>query len=348
MSRIFVTGANGFIGSHLIEHLLRRGDEVIGLIRVGSDVRSLEPLGKTYGDRLRLVVGDLRDRAALELALDDAEYIYHLAAVLMATSSHAFRETNVDGTRNLLQAVANRSRGRVRRFLFASAQAAAGPSPDGRPLDESAPLRPVSAYGRSKADAEAVAWEFSDRVPITIVRPVAVYGEREQDISRGTFPMVKAGLAPKLGFAAKTASVIYVGDVVTGMIAAAESRQAAGRIYFLADPHPYPQHELVDAMARAMGRRIRLPVTVPHLMLSVIATFAEFGHRFDHKRPMLTRDKVRELKQRWWVVTPAAAIRDLGWSPQVSLRDGMARAVAEWSQRRANPPSTEPGQRRDR
>lgn len=337
MPRIFVTGANGFVGSHLIEHLLRRGDEVIGLIRAGSDVRSLAPLVATHGDRLKLVVGDLRDRSSLEVALDDVQFVYHLGAVLMAASEQAFRETNVAGTRNLLEAVTNRGLGGLRRFLFASAQAAAGPSPDGRPIDESHPLRPVSAYGKSKADAEAVVRQFSDRVPVTIVRPVAVYGERERDISGGTFPLVKAGLAPRLGFAPKTASLLYVGDLVAGMVAAAESPRSLGKTYFLADRNPYPQHEVVRAMADAMGNRVRIPVVVPHFILTIVAVFAEWGHRITRRRPMLTRDKVRELKQRWWAATPAASARDLGWSSQVSLRDGMARAVADWDRRRRGP-----------
>ena len=336
MSRIFVTGANGFVGSHLIEHLLRRGDEVIGLIRAGSDVRSLAPMVAAHGERLQLVVGDLRDRGSLEFAFHAVDFVYHLGAVLMATSTQAFRETNVAGTRNLLDAIGARGPGKLRRFLFVSAQAAAGPSPDGRPIDESQPLRPVSVYGTSKADAEAIVRQFSDRIPVTIVRPVAVYGERERDISGGTFPMVKAGLAPRLGFASKTASLVYVGDLVAGLVAAAESPQSLGKTYFLGDRDPYPQRELVRAMADAMGNHVRIPVVVPHLMLGIVAAFAELGHRVTGRRPMLTRDKVRELKQRWWAASPAAAARDLGWSAQISLRDGMARAVADWKLRQGH------------
>ena len=338
MARIFVTGANGFIGSHVIEYLLQRGNEVIGIIRTSSDVRSLSALLESYGDRLHLVVGDLRDRGTLESALDDVEFVYHLGAVLMATSEEEFRDTNVTGTRNLLEAVANRRSAGFQRFLFVSAQAAAGPSPDGRSIDESLPPRPVSSYGKSKTDAEAIVNQFSDRVPVTIVRPVAVYGEREQDISGGTFPMVKAGLAPKLGFVSKTASLVYVGDVVKGMIAAAESPRSLGKTYFLSDPNPYPQHEVVRAIADAMGKRLRIPVIVPHLLLVIVAVVAEWTHQFTRRRPMLTRDKVRELRQRWWAATPAAAAHDLGWSSQVSLRTGMARAVADWDRRRREPP----------
>jgi nucleoside-diphosphate-sugar epimerase len=338
MSRIFVTGANGFIASHLIEYLLGRGDEVIALVRVGSDVRWLKPLLEARRDRLRLAVGDLRDRKSLDDALDDVHYVYHLGAVLMATSEEEFRQANIRGTRNLLEVLSARRPRDFKRFLFASAQAAAGPSQDGQPLDESHALRPVSFYGKSKADAEAVVREFGDRIPSTIVRPVAVYGERERDISGGTFPAVKAGFAPKLGWRSKSASLIYVGDVVRGMIAAAESPGSLGKAYFLADPHPYPMRAIVHAMADAMGKRVRIPMVTPHSVLTFVAVVSEWAHHFTHRRPMLTRDKVRELKQRWWVVTPAAAERDFGWRAEVGLEEGMARAVADWERRKLSAP----------
>lgn len=337
MARILVTGANGFIGSHLIELLLHRGDEVIGLVRARSDVRWLSPLLEDHKNHLLLVEGDLRDRTTLDSALENVDFIYHLGAVLMATSENVFRETNVTGTRNLLEAVANRASPGFRRFLFASAQAAAGPSPNGQPIDESQPLRPVSVYGKSKADAEEVVRQFGDRLPTTTVRPVAVYGERERDISGGTFPAVKAGFAPKLGWLSKTASLVYVGDVIRGMVAAAESSESVGKVYFLADPEPYPMREIVRAMADVMGKRIRIPIVTPHTILWIVALFSEWGHYFTRRRPMLTRDKVRELKQRWWAASPAAAARDLGWRAEISLREGMARAVADWDRRRRKP-----------
>ncbi len=334
MTRIFVTGASGFIGSRLVEYLLQRGDQVVGLIPTNDEVRSLSVLLESYGDRLHVVVGDLRDREVPESALDGVEFVYHLGAVLAGTSEEEFRDTNVTGTRNLLEAVANRRSDGFRRFLFISSQAAAGPSPNGRPIDESHPLRPVSWYGKSKRDAEALVNRFSDTLPVTIVRPVKVYGEGEQGISRRAFPMVRAGLAPRLGIASKMASLVYVGDVVEGMIAAAESPQSLGKTYFLSDPNPYTQREVFEAIADAMGKRLRLPVIVPHLVLVIVALFAEWTHQLTGGRPVLTRDKVRELRQRWWTATPAAAANDLGWSSQVSLRDGMARAVVDWDGRR--------------
>ncbi len=336
MPTAYVTGANGFIASHLIPHLLERGTRVVGLVRRTSDVSSLAPLFPRYGDRLRLVVGDLRDRPSLGPGLEGVDYVYHLGAVLMGTAEEEFRATNVEGTRNLLEAVRERCP-RLQRFLYTSSLAAAGPSPDGRPVDERAEPRPVSWYGRSKRDAEAIVRAAgAGGLPVTIVRPVAVYGEREQDLSRGTFPAVKLGLAPRIGFGRKYLSMIYVEDLVEGMIAAAESSGSVGGTYFLSDPHPYETAELVGAMADAMGKRVRIPLATPALALQAAAVGAEWVHEFTRGRPLLTRDKVREVTQRAWVCTPAAAEQDFGWRARTPLEDGIAREVRYWdeSQRR--------------
>ena len=332
MARILVTGANGFIGSHLVEELLKRGHCVTGMVRSDSDLSSIAHLDSKYDNRLNLVVGDILDSNSIDRVVDDAEFIYHLGAALMATSVEDFRVPNVDGTRNMLEAVAKRTRPDFKRFLFVSGHAAAGPSQDGVPIDESEATRPVSAYGKSKADAEKIVREFGSRVPFTIVRPGVVYGEREKDISGGTFPWVKAGFAPQIGFGSNKASLVYVADAVRGMIDAAESHRSIGETYFLLDATPYDQKEVIRAIAEAMGKRRLIPVIIPHSVISVISILAEWAHEFQGGRPMLTRDKVNELKQRWWVATPAAAKRDFGWSTQVSLQDGMARAVESWNQ----------------
>jgi nucleoside-diphosphate-sugar epimerase len=330
VARILVTGASGFIGSRLVEYLLDRGDEVLGLVPASDHVRSLVPLLESCGHRLQLVTGDLRDRATLDYALDGLEFVYHLGAVIAGTSEKEFRDTNVAGTRNLLEAMVSRCSSRFRRFLFTSSQAAVGPSPDGNPIDETHPPHPVSLYGRSKRDAEAVVMEFSDRLPVTIVRPAKVYGEREQGISRALVRMVRAGLAPRLGLRSRKVSLVYVGDVIEGMVAAAESPHSLGKSYFLSDPRPYDQSEVIGAIADSLGKRPRFPVVVPHPFLWIIAVLAEWTQPFTGRRPLLTRDKVRELRPRWWTVTPGAAETDFGWRSPGNLSDGIARAVVEF------------------
>jgi dihydroflavonol-4-reductase len=331
MAKVLVTGINGFIGSHLAELLLTRGDEVVGLVRPTADLRSLGPLSDRYGDRLRLVVGDLRTGSGLAEAVRGVEVVYHLGAVVMGTSEGEFRGTIVEGTRKLLEAVVAARNPGFRRFLMTSSQAAAGPAPSPAPIDEKAPRNPVSWYGKSKRDAEDLVVEFAGRgVPVTIVRPVAVYGERETDISGGTFPAVRAGVRPRIGLREKTVSFVYVGDLVRGMVEAAASPAALNRTYFLANPGTNTASEVVATIAKAMGKRFGFPVFIPHAAVWLVAVVSEWLHTFTRTRPMVTRDKVRELRQTSWAVSPAAAQRDFGWLAGTPLDDGMRSAVADW------------------
>lgn len=335
MGSAFITGINGFIGSHLAAFLLSRGDEVIGLVRPTSDLRSLKARFEEFGERFRLVVGDLRHEPSLEAALAQVDTVYHLAAVVMGTSEAAFRASIVLGTKNLLEAVQRQRGPGFRRFLYVSSQAAAGPSPTSAPIDESRASAPVSRYGRSKSEAEGIVHEYGQRgLPVTIVRPVGVYGEREQDLSRGTFPAVGLGLSPRIGLTGeKTVSLIYVGDLVRGIVAAAESEKSIGRTYFLADPEPYSSTRFIGAIADAMKTSVRIPIVVPHVFLRLGAILAELISTFTRSRPLLTRDKVREVSQRHWAASAVAADRDFGWKATVSLSDGLSRAVADWRQR---------------
>lgn len=334
MAKAFVTGANGFIGSHLIELLLTRGNDVTGLVRSTSDVRNLMSVFSLYADRLRLVVGDIRQPESFATALQDIAFVYHLAAVLLGSSRSEFMETNVEGTRKLLEVVKGCRHTGFQRFLYVSSLAAAGPSPGDAAINESVTPMPVSWYGESKRDAEAVVNACgASGFPVTIVRPVAVYGEREQDLSRGTFPLVKSGLRPKVGFAPKHVSFVYVGDLVKGFVAAAEHQSSVRKTYFLSDPHSYRDDEIVAAVCGAMGKRFRIPVVTPHWVLFLTAVLAEWLHLFTRGRPLLTRDKVKEIRQRAWSVSAGAAQRDLGWVAEVKLDEGMRRAVRDWSQR---------------
>jgi hypothetical protein len=170
---------------------------------------------------------------------------------------------------------------------------------------------------------------------------VAVYGERERDISRGTFPAVRFGLMPRVGFRSKAVSFIYVGDLVRGLVAAAESAETLGRTYFLSDPEPYRARDVVRAIADAMSKSVRIPIVVPHTALWLVGVVSEWLHHFTRARPMVTRDKVRELRRRSWGATAGAASREFGWSAQVSLAEGMKRAVADWNRRRREPRITD-------
>jgi len=321
MPRALVTGANGFIGSHLVRELLRRGYEVVGLVRSTSDLRSLQGLPIT------LVIGDLREPATLDAPVRGVDYVFHLAAVVMGTSRDEFHDSNTQGTWNMLKATTRSGGGQLRRFLYVSSQAALGPSPTPAPLDETAELRPISWYGESKKAAEDHVRSFADRFPTTIVRLSSVYGEREREISQA-FPVIERGLQPRIGVAEKATVFVYVADVVQGIIEAAESPQSVGQAYYLAHPRVWSQEDLVRTIGGAMGKPDGIRFPVPLVLFRVVAPLAEFIHQVTRQRPQLTRDKAHEMSQRYWVIDPSKAKRDFGWEAAHDLLAGMRPTTA--------------------
>jgi nucleoside-diphosphate-sugar epimerase/uncharacterized protein (DUF362 family) len=311
-----VTGANGFIGSHLVRALIARGYRVRGLVRSTSDLTALE------GVPIDLRIGDVRKPETLMSAVTGVDYVFHLAAELLASSEEGFEVTNAQGTRNLLTCAEQGAGARLRRFLFVSSLAAAGPSPADERLTETDVPKPVSWYGLSKRKAEGIVGQYGEHLPVTIVRPAPVYGERERDLSQ-TFGLIAQGIHPRLGLRDTRTVMVYVADVVEGIIAAAESENTSNRTYFLNHPAVLTSTQVVKTIAAAMGRPQGITVPVPLTLMRLVAPLAEYTASFTRERPSTTRDKVRELAQHAWVADPSAARRDFGWEARHDLLQGM-------------------------
>ena len=217
--KALVTGATGFIGSHLVEALLDKNVEVRCLVRPNSNRRWLEDREVEY------CVGDCRDYDSLPAAVSGVDCVFHLAGVVRARKYQDYFLSNSTGTRNLLQACLQKNPG-LDRFVLVSSQAAAGPSPDGQPLKESDAARPISAYGWSKLMAEKEVLEKKNDLPVVVVRPSPVYGPRDRDF-HSLFKMIKLGLRPVIGREERYIHLTYVQDVVEGAWLASRSGAAA-------------------------------------------------------------------------------------------------------------------------
>lgn len=326
MNHIFVTGATGFIGSHLVRELIRLkeenkgSEEIVCLVRKTSDVKPLEGLN------IKLIVGDLREKDSLIPGVQDAKYIYHLGAELHTICRQRFLDTNVAGTRNLLEVAKEHAKGTLKRFLFVSSQAAVGPAPDNQAIDETHPAKipPVSWYGESKMEAEKVKAEFINDLPITTVRPSTVFGERDPGMKQ-VFNAVSSRIHPKTGFKKRFTGMIYAPDLVKGMIAAATSENTIGETYFLTNPRNYSVLEMVKIMARGIGKPCGLTVPIPIFFFRIIALFTEWIYLFFRKKPLPSRDKVRDISQVYWLCTPDKAQKDFGWVAETPLQEGLGK-----------------------
>jgi nucleoside-diphosphate-sugar epimerase len=308
--KVLVTGATGFVGSHLAEALRRRGDEVTILARSASKAAALTPLG------VRVVSGDLHDRSALERAVEGQDVVYHVAGVVAARSEADFLVANRDGTRNLVETLARVGAGRL---VFVSSMAAAGPTIKGRPLRGDEAPRPVTAYGRSKLAAEQAVTGAA--FPWTILRPPMVYGPRDQEVLK-VFRLARLGVAPVLGDGSQELSAVHGGDLAEALIAAGTTAVAAGRTYYACHSEIFTGADMARAVGRAMGRSpavIRVPATIGRGVLMV----TEAAARLTGRTTILTADKANEFFQPAWTGDPSPLMRDTGWQASHDLRSGL-------------------------
>jgi nucleoside-diphosphate-sugar epimerase len=309
--RALVTGATGFVGSHLVEALRARGEVVTILARSARRAEALRPLGVT------VVEGDLHDATALARAVEGQDVILHVAGMVAARNEAEFLRANREGTANLL-AAGERAGGA--RFVLVSSMAAAGPAPQGRPLDGSEPPRPVTAYGRSKLAAEQVV--SAGRLPWTIVRPPAVYGPRDREVLK-VFRLARLGIAPVFGDGTQELSAVHGADLGAALVAAATSPATAGKVYCACHAEVFTSGEFVRAIAAAMGRQVRI-VGLPGVLARGLLGITELGAHLAGQATILTRDKANEFFQPAWTGDPRPLTGDTGWEARYDLAGGLA------------------------
>ena len=308
-----VTGGSGFIGQNLVRRLRRDGHEVRCLMRASGG--ELPPFVKRYVVRYE-EPASLLDCKAFE----KADVVFHLAGATRAASDAAFVAANVTVTRNLLGAIA--ARRLSPRFVHVSSQAAAGPAAARqRAIDEDDIPRPVEPYGRSKLEAERIVESFSDRVPTTIVRPCSVFGPWDRDFLV-LFRMARRGVIIYPGIANQWISLLYVDDVIDGLLAAAITREALGRKYFLASEAPVQWRALGALMADAAQRRTR-HVDLPRPLVSAAAFAGEWLARLSRRTSLANRSKARLAVPRYWVCSASRARQELGFAPTHSLPEAV-------------------------
>ena len=318
MTRAFVTGATGFIGGHLVRALVDRGDEVTCAVRASSNRGALEQLG------VKLVIADVNNPESLREPCSGPDVVYHLAAMLRQPWHADFLTTNADGARNVAAACAAAPTPPV--MIAVSSLAAAGPAADGVPLDETVPPRPVSRYGESKLFGERAVAELAAGAPITIVRPPIVLGEGDRMVLP-RFRTAARGfqVVPMRG----PVSLVYVGDLVDVLIAAAERGErmappngaaAAGQgIYFAAFAEHPTFVELGDLIGAALGRDRVRAIHPPALLMKAIGAIGEeVGRRLD-RASMFNRDKMREAMAAPWLCSADKARSQLGFAPPMTI-----------------------------
>ncbi len=306
--RVLVTGAGGFIGSHLAEDLVRRGADVRALVRYSSSgVWGWLEDSELAGD-MEVMLGDIRDPETLRPAIDGVDTVFHLAALIAIPYSYvtqlAYVRTNVEGTVNVLEAA--REAG-VRRFVHTSTSEVYGTARS-VPIDESHPLQGQSPYSASKIGADKLAESFhaAFELPVVILRPFNTYGPRQS--TRAVIPtIITQALASRpvhLGALTPTRDLTLVTDTARGFVCAGEADDAVGRTINLGAGEEISIGDLAAHIGALLGEQL------------------EITHDAQRDRP--PGSEVDRL-----LSDNSQARTVLGWEPQHSLDDGLAITI-EW------------------
>ena len=320
--KILITGASGFIGSFIVEEAVRRGFETWAAIRGSSSKAYLQD------ERIRLIELNLGSEEQLteQLRPYQFDYVVHAAGVTKCADKRDFHRINTEGTQHLVAAL-QRLEMPLKRFVYISSLSVFGAIREQQPYEEIRETdtpQPNTEYGRSKLEAEQWLDTLTD-FPYVVLRPTGVYGPREKDY----FLMaqsIKQHTDFAVGYRQQDITFVYVDDVVQAVFLATEKGQT-GRKYFLSDGEVYQSTTFSDYIHEELGRPWWIRITAPVWVLRVVTFVGEYIGRLTGKVTALNNDKYNILRQRNWRCDIQPAISELGYQPQVKLREGVRRSV---------------------
>jgi nucleoside-diphosphate-sugar epimerase len=314
-----VTGPNGFVGSHLVDLLLKKGISVRCITRKNSKLTWLD------GKDVQIFNCGLNDKEGLIKIFDGADYIFHVAGIVKSKTKEGYFKGNVDTTHVLLNAALNSST--LKKFLVVSSLTVAGPAVNGQPINENSECKPITTYGRSKLAQEELTKSYRDKIPITICRAPAIYGERDTEILI-FFKTFKRGLMTTIGLKDKRLSLLHVRDLANGLYLAAINKKAEGETYFISSEKYYTWQEVGKITEKVIGKK-PIKIKVPHFAVYSIAAIAEFFSIFSSKAATLNIEKAKDITQSDWICDASKAIKDLGYKQEISLEEGI-KSTVDW------------------
>jgi nucleoside-diphosphate-sugar epimerase len=321
--KIFVTGGTGFVGSHLVEALLAQNDDVTCLVRSLDKAERLFP----SDNRPTFVRGDLNDLDALTQGCERVDAVFHLAGLTAARNRTEFLAVNGHATRTVAT-VAKKAAPDLRRFVYVSSLAAAGPTTRGNPLTEDATSQPVSDYGWSKrAGEEAIR---ASGMPWTIVRPPTVYGPRDTEVYK-VFKLAKLGLSVFFGDGSQELSLVYATDLADALVRSV-SPAAENRVFFTCHPEIRTSREFATAIYRAVKKSESgrpMTVGVPGPLARGILWMTGMAASLARRATLLNADKANEFLAEAWTCSSQAMTEATGWQPSTDLSAGLRQTV-DW------------------
>ena len=329
--KLLITGASGFIGSHMADHALSSGYETWAAIRPTSDQSYLQDI------RLRRIVLNLDDASLLRKQLrahrnrhGTWDVIIHCAGATKCRHQHEFERINHGGTRNLVDALIQLGM-TPRQFIFISTLGIYGPLHEQapyRPFAETDTPHPNTLYGKSKYRAEEYIKKV-EALPYVIFRPTGVYGPRDKDYQI-LVRSIRSHVDLSLGLRPQQITFVYVNDLVQAVFLAIEKRVTC-RSYLVTDGSTYDSSDFTDAVRAALGNPFTLHIPIPLWMGRIAASIVDVCGHLLNRSFTFNSDKFRILAQRNWKCDITPLINELGYRPRYNLTDGIAETLTRES-----------------
>ncbi|MBW2269981.1 MAG: NAD(P)-dependent oxidoreductase [Deltaproteobacteria bacterium] len=324
--RVLVTGATGFIGSRLVLRCLAEDMAVRALGRRNNPAEAenasgLEAAGAEFSEI------PVADRDGLVAAMAGVDVVFHLAAAQHEANvaDDYFRSINVDGTRNVLEAAEQAGVGRV---VHGSTIGVFGWR-SGEVVNEGSPLEPENIYGITKLEGEQVVRASAERVPVVIARISETYGPGDRRLLK-LFRAAERGLALQIGSGQNLHHLVYIDDLLDGLLLLGQEERAVGTTCVLAGREPVSSRAMLEAVSRSLGRPPRI-LRLPLSAFMLVALILETLLRPLGIQPPLHRRRLDFFRKSFAFSRDEASV--LGHKPRVGLDDGM-RATARWYRER--------------
>lgn len=334
---VLVTGAAGWLGSRLVESLLRGLPEHDELKTPPTDLRIRVLLlpgqdGTAFrklSERIEIVTGDIRNAADCAKFCADAKgaILFHTAGIIHPKRVREFYDINRDGTTNLLDAAIAAG---LKRAVVVSSNSPCGcnPHPD-HLFDELSPFNPYMHYGRSKMEMELAIRERAAKLETVIIRAPWFYGPNQPQRQTLFFQMIRDGKGPIVGSGNNLRSMAYVDNLCQGLVLAAIRERAAGQVYWIADKRPYSMNEIVDTIERLLEKEFGH--TCKHKRMKLPGVASEVAWLVDKSLQALGlyHQKIHVLSEmnKTIACSVTRAETELGYRPTVALEEGMRRSL---------------------
>lgn len=323
MKKLLITGASGFVGSHLTEAAKAQGYHIYSLVRRSSDTSLLQKLD------IQLLEADLTDLPTLEQVFKKLQnqgvqfdQVVHAAAVTNAPDWETFEKVNVKGTANFLN-VLQRFNPSIEQFIFISSLAASGPTIGNR-LIKKEHQAPITNYGRSKLAAEKIVKESN--IPYLIFRPTAVYGPREKDLLT-VFKIINKGWNLSIGNHPQKLTFVHVKDLVN-LILNSLAQKNIHQTFFVSDGQVYKKEAFAEHIYRSLQKK-PISLTIPLWLVKIIAALSGAIAKLQNKSSPLNLEKYQELKAESWACDVSPTFSALNFQPAYDLKRGVEETV-QW------------------